>query len=63
MCRSLVSVSWDGHLYDCDFNLARGLFMSGKKMHVSDMPGPPPPGTTIITADHCYTCAAGSGFT
>ena len=63
MCRSLVSVSWDGHLYDCDFNLARGLYMSGKKIHVSDMPGPPQPGTPIISADHCYTCAAGSGFT
>jgi len=63
MCRNLVSVSWDGYLYDCDFNLARGLYMSGKKIHVSEMPGPPQPGTPIITADHCYTCAAGSGFT
>jgi radical SAM/Cys-rich protein len=63
MCRTLVSVSWDGHLYDCDFNLARGLYMGGKKIHVSDMPGPPQPGAPIITADHCYTCAAGSGFT
>jgi len=63
MCRTLVSVSWDGHLYDCDFNLARGLYMSGKKIHVSEVPGQPQPGTPIITADHCYTCAAGSGFT
>lgn len=63
MCRTLVSVAWDGHLYDCDFNLARGLFMGGKKIHVSRMPGPPEPGTAIITADHCYTCTAGSGFT
>jgi radical SAM/Cys-rich protein len=63
MCRTLVSVSWDGYLYDCDFNLARGLYMDGKKMHVSEMPGPPQPDTPIITADHCYTCAAGSGFT
>jgi len=63
MCRSLVSVSWDGSLFDCDFNLSRGLYMSGKKVHVSEMPGPPQPHTPIITADHCYTCAAGSGFT
>jgi radical SAM/Cys-rich protein len=63
MCRTLVSVSWDGYLYDCDFNLARGLYMGGKRIHVRDMPGPPQPGTPIITADHCYTCAAGSGFT
>ena len=63
MCRSLVSVSWEGYLYDCDFNLARCLYLGGKKIHVSEMPGPPQPGTPIITADHCYTCAAGSGFT
>jgi radical SAM/Cys-rich protein len=63
MCRKQVSVAWDGYLYDCDFNLARGLYMGGKKIHVSEMPGPPKPGTPIITADHCYTCAAGSGFT
>ena len=63
MCQTLVSVSWDGYLYDCDFNLARGLYMGGNKIHVSEMSGPPQPGTSIITADHCYTCAAGSGFT
>ena len=63
MCRSLVSVSWDGYLYDCDFNLARGLFMGGHKIHVSEMPGTPEPGSHIATADHCYTCTAGPGFT
>ena len=63
MCRSLVSVSWDGYLFDCDFNLARGLYMNGQKNHVSEMQGPPEPGNPIATADHCYTCTAGSGFT
>jgi radical SAM/Cys-rich protein len=63
MCRSQVSVSWDGYLYDCDFNLARDLYMCGRKIHVSEMSGPPEPGTPIVSADHCYTCAAGSGFT
>jgi radical SAM/Cys-rich protein len=63
MCRSLVSVAWDGYLYDCDFNLARGIFMGGRKIHVSDMTGPPKPGTLIATANHCYTCTAGPGFT
>lgn len=63
MCRSQVSISWDGYLYDCDFNLARGLYMCGKKIHVSEMTGPPETSSPIITADHCYTCAAGSGFT
>ena len=63
MCRSLVSVSWDGYLYDCDFNLAGELFMGGQKIHVSEMSGPPPAHSHIATADHCYTCTAGSGFT
>jgi len=63
MCRSLVSVAWDGYLYDCDFNVARGLFMGGSKIHVSEMDGPPNQGSPIATADHCYTCTAGSGFT
>ena len=63
MCRTLVSVSWDGFLYDCDFNLARGLPMGRKRIHVTDMIGRPEPGTPIATADHCYTCTAGAGFT
>jgi hypothetical protein len=64
MCRTLVSVSWNGYLYDCDFNLARGTPMGGKKkVHVSDMTGKPVSGSSIATADHCYTCTAGAGFT
>jgi len=63
MCRSLVSVAWDGYLFDCDFNLARGLYLSGRRIHVSRMPGPPSQGTPIAVADHCYTCTAGAGFT
>ncbi len=63
MCRSLVSVSWDGILYDCDFNLARRLPLLGRKIHVSEMPGPPEPGSPIATGDHCFSCTAGAGFT
>jgi radical SAM/Cys-rich protein len=63
MCRSLVSVSWDGFLYDCDFNLAVGLFLAGRKMHVSNMEGPPLQGSPIAVSEHCYACTAGSGFT
>jgi radical SAM/Cys-rich protein len=63
MCRALISVSWDGYLYDCDFNLAKGLYMGGRKTHISEMAGPPIPGTPIAVSDHCYACTAGSGFT
>jgi len=63
MCRTLVSVSWDGSLYDCDFNLARDLPLGGTRTHVSHMEGPPEPGSAIAVGDHCYTCTAGAGFT
>jgi radical SAM/Cys-rich protein len=63
MCRTLVSVSWEGYLYDCDFNLARDLSMGSRRIHVSHMQGPPEPGSPIAVGDHCYTCTAGAGFT
>jgi radical SAM/Cys-rich protein len=63
MCRSLVSVSWDGYLFDCDFNLAKRMFMGGRKVYVSDMPGLPKSGDPISVGDHCYACTAGAGFT
>ena len=63
MCRTLLSVAWDGTLYDCDFNLAKGLHMGGQKVGISELKKPPEPGTSIATADHCYTCTAGAGFT
>ena len=63
MCKTLMSVSWDGYLYDCDFNLAAGLAMNRRKIHITDMQGTPLSGTPIAVADHCYACMAGSGFT
>jgi radical SAM/Cys-rich protein len=63
MCRSLISVSWDGTLYDCDFNIAAGLPHGSAKVHVSSMAGFPEEGVMIATGDHCYACTAGAGFT
>jgi radical SAM/Cys-rich protein len=63
MCRKLVSVSWNGFLYDCDFNLAKGLPLGGAKIHVTEMSGPPEEGRPISASDHCFTCTAGAGFT
>lgn len=63
MCRTLVSIAWDGYMYDCDFNLARGIPLGGNKTHVSEMPGPPESGSEIAVANHCYSCTAGAGFT
>jgi len=63
MCRTLLSVSWDGFLYDCDFNLAKGVAMGKSKIHVSQAERPPLAGTAIAISDHCYACTAGAGFT
>ena len=63
MCRSLISVSWDGYLFDCDFNQAINLYMDGNKKHISNLKSLPGPHDSIAVAEHCYTCTAGSGFT
>ena len=63
MCRTLISVAWDGYLYDCDFNLAAGIYMGRRKTHISKLSAPPKPGHPIAMAEHCYTCTAGAGFT
>ena len=63
MCRSLISVSWDGYLFDCDFNQSLRLYQGNRKTHISDLETLPGPGTPIAVSEHCYTCTAGSGFT
>lgn len=63
MCRTLLSVSWDGYVYDCDFNLAVDRPTGGRKVHVSAIRELPVPGAPIATGDYCYACTAGSGFT
>ena len=64
MCRSQVSVDWQGYLYDCDFNQMLGIFLSvpGKaKVHVSKLTSLDLEGNPIAVADHCYGCTAGQG--
>jgi radical SAM/Cys-rich protein len=63
MCRSLVSVAWDGYLFDCDFNQALDLPMGGIRRHVTDLAQLPEAGSLIAVSDHCYACTAGAGFT
>jgi len=63
MCRTLLSVSWDGYLYDCDFNLAVGRPARDHKVHVSEVRELPGPGAPIAVGEYCYACTAGSGFT
>lgn len=64
MCTSMVSVDWQGFLFDCDFNqmLAIGMPLPGKaRPHLSDLLEHDPAGGAIRVADHCYGCTAGQG--
>ncbi|GGC01448.1 radical SAM/Cys-rich domain protein [Marinobacterium zhoushanense] len=62
MCRSLISVDWQGDLYDCDFNQQLGLHLGGKtKPHLRDLLRQDYAGQPICVADHCYGCTAGQG--
>jgi radical SAM/Cys-rich protein len=63
MCRSQLSVDWEGRLYDCDFNLAVGLRHRGESDSIFSLTELPPPGTPIPVGTHCYACTVGSGFT
>lgn len=62
MCRSLVSVGWDGALYDCDFNQMLELGMGGRRLTVWDFENfGGLAGRHIATAAHCFGCTAGAG--
>ena len=62
MCRTLLSVGWDGRLYDCDFNQVLGMTVnSGAPAHIGDFDYAALSGRTIRVGDHCYGCTAGSG--
>jgi radical SAM/Cys-rich protein len=64
MCRSLLSVDWQGYLYDCDFNQQLGLAItepSGARLHISRAAAAALEDRAIRTADHCYGCTAGQG--
>jgi radical SAM/Cys-rich protein len=64
MCRSLVSVDWQGSLHDCDFNQMLGLpagLPDRPRAHLRDLLTHDPEGEAIRVAGHCYGCTAGQG--
>ena len=64
MCRSLISVDWQGYLYDCDFNqmLHIPLAATGRpRTHLRDLDLNALSEGAIAVADHCYGCTAGQG--
>lgn len=62
MCRSLVSVGWDGTLYDCDFNQMLELPTAvDAPHHINDFDGTMLARRAIMTGRHCFGCTAGAG--
>lgn len=64
MCRTLLSVDWQGHLYDCDFNQMLDMpvrLQNVARPHLRDLLGRDVAGHPIMIADHCYGCTAGQG--
>jgi len=64
MCRSLISVDWQGYVYDCDFNQMLDMPLqldARQKLHISDLAGVDLNNQAIHVAGHCYACTAGQG--
>lgn len=61
MCRNTLSVSWDGYLYDCDFNQMLDLKLDARSKHLSDFNLTDIESRSIIVNQHCYGCTAGAG--
>jgi radical SAM/Cys-rich protein len=72
MCRDLISVDWQGRLFDCDFNQQLGLPLGAPDAgpaaggppaprHLADLLISDPAASPIAVADHCYGCTAGQG--
>ena len=62
MCRHLVSVRWDGTLYDCDFNQVPDLPVEGTcPRHISHFDHEKLARRLIVTDEHCFVCTAGAG--
>jgi radical SAM/Cys-rich protein len=61
MCRSQISIGWDGTIYDCDFNLALGFPADVERPHIFDLDWSSLNRRTILTGEHCFGCTAGAG--
>ena len=61
MCTNTISVSWDGYLYDCDFNQMLKLKVASSVKHISGYNEELLNNRTIIISQHCYGCTAGAG--
>jgi radical SAM/Cys-rich protein len=64
MCRYVISVGWDGKLYDCDFNQMLGMpLWKDYPDHINNFDYAIISGRRIVTDNHCFACTAGQGST
>jgi radical SAM/Cys-rich protein len=64
MCRDLISVDWQGYVYDCDFNQMLGLPLQdglGRPLRLSEIDPAALENRSVRVAGHCYGCTAGQG--
>jgi len=64
MCRNLISVDWQGYVYDCDFNQMLGVALGAAntpRIHIKKLSEVKLSGKPIAVKDHCYGCTAGQG--
>ncbi|MCP4296581.1 MAG: radical SAM/Cys-rich domain protein [Proteobacteria bacterium] len=61
MCREMISISWDGTLYDCDFNQALEISLTDKIRTIWELDKLSDLQNEISIGDHCYGCTAGAG--
>ena len=61
MCRTILSVDWQGYVYDCDFNQMLAITMPEGKRHISEINAEKLNNQSIAVLDHCYGCTAGQG--
>ncbi|WBL25236.1 arsenosugar biosynthesis radical SAM (seleno)protein ArsS [Zunongwangia sp. HGR-M22] len=61
MCTNTISISWDGWLYDCDFNQMLDLKVNASTKHISEYNEDLLNDRNIIISQHCYGCTAGAG--
>ena len=61
MCRNTLSISWDGWLYDCDFNQMLEMKVDSKVQHISNYNEAELQNREICISQHCYGCTAGAG--
>ena len=61
MCKELISIDYNGNVFDCDFNQMLKMNLSGKETHITKITKKYLHNREISTGDHCYGCTAGSG--